>query len=303
LSGVSPCGERAFVILPWGALLSGGAATFDAVTTAMASAAPALGAMAVVAGPMGYDLLANDGRAGKALSDGQLINSQAEMCYWTSSCPLDSPHENDNSSGSQPNVGKDLTDEEKNCLAGGSTGSPGGWGPEDEENARNQERGFDIEELPDAHGKMHDTAVKGDAHIPKDKVERFMRGKASGNLDELQQEYDELINLRRDNQRAFAKEYPDGKKTIRALEDKMHNIDRSREMGQILEDAGIPDTPANNDMIIEKLLDSAQGDLPADRTTSVVIDGKNGSVRVNGVWVDMPDGAKRLSTIIVKVFK
>ncbi|MGU4594713.1 RHS repeat-associated core domain-containing protein, partial [Escherichia coli] len=121
-----------------GALLSGGAATFDAVTTAMASAAPALGAMAVVAGPMGYDLLANDGRAGKALSDGQLINSQAEMCYWTSSCPLDSPHENDNSSGSQPNVGKDLTDEEKNCLAGGSTGSPGGWGPEDENSARDR---------------------------------------------------------------------------------------------------------------------------------------------------------------------
>ncbi|HAW2907680.1 TPA: RHS repeat protein, partial [Escherichia coli] len=121
-----------------GALLSGGAATFDAVTTAMASAAPALGAMAVVAGPMGYDLLANDGRAEKALSDGQLINSQAEMCYWTSSCPLDSPHENDNSSGSQPNVGKDLTDEEKNCLAGGSTGSPGGWGPEDENSARDR---------------------------------------------------------------------------------------------------------------------------------------------------------------------
>ncbi|HFO8406993.1 TPA: type IV secretion protein Rhs, partial [Escherichia coli] len=113
-------------------------ATFDAVTAAMASAAPALGAMAVVAGPMGYDLLANDGRAGKALSDGQLINSQAEMCYWTSSCPLDSPHENDNSSGSQPNVGKDLTDEEKNCLAGGSTGSPGGWGPEDENSARDR---------------------------------------------------------------------------------------------------------------------------------------------------------------------
>ncbi|EKY5064781.1 RHS repeat protein [Escherichia coli] len=128
-----------------GALLSGGAATFDAVTTAMASAAPALGAMAVVAGPMGYDLLANDGRAGKALSDGQLINSQAEMCYWTSSCPLDSPHENDNSSGSQPNVGKDLTDEEKNCLAGGSAGSPGGWGPEDEEKARSRGRGSDTE--------------------------------------------------------------------------------------------------------------------------------------------------------------
>ncbi|CST50946.1 receptor [Shigella sonnei] len=40
--------------------------------------------------------------------------------------------------GSQPNVGKDLTDEEKNCLAGGSTGSPGGWGPEDENSARDR---------------------------------------------------------------------------------------------------------------------------------------------------------------------
>lgn len=124
----------------FGALLSGGAATFDAVTTAMASAAPALGAMAVVAGPMGYDLLANDGRAGKALSDGQLINSQAEMCYWTSSCPLDSPHENDNSSGSQPNVGKDLTDEEKNCLGSGSTGGSGGWEPDEDGEIRNTYR-------------------------------------------------------------------------------------------------------------------------------------------------------------------
>ncbi len=31
-----------------------------------------------------------------------------------------------------------LTDEEKNCLAGGSTGSPGGWGPEDENSARDR---------------------------------------------------------------------------------------------------------------------------------------------------------------------
>ncbi|EEY0112613.1 hypothetical protein LPR51_004678, partial [Escherichia coli] len=49
------------------------------------------------------------------------------------------------SSGSQPNVGKDLTDEEKNCLAGGSAGSPGGWGPEDEEKARSRGRGSDTE--------------------------------------------------------------------------------------------------------------------------------------------------------------
>lgn len=56
-------------------------------------------------------------------------------------------------------------------------------------------------------------------------------------------------------------------------------------------------------MIIEKLLNSAQGDLPADRTTSVIIDGENGSVRLNAVWKNMPDGAKRLATIIAKGFK
>ncbi|MBZ4074075.1 hypothetical protein [Escherichia fergusonii] len=59
-----------------------------------------------------------------------------------------------------------------------------------------------------------------------------MRGKASGNLDELQQEYDELINLRRDNQKAFAREYLDGQKTIETLENKIHSIERSRDMGK-----------------------------------------------------------------------
>ncbi|ECE6306314.1 hypothetical protein DO967_21555 [Salmonella enterica subsp. salamae] len=38
-----------------------------------------------------------------------------------------------------PNVGKDLTDEEKNELGGAGSGSPNGWGPEDEENARGRE--------------------------------------------------------------------------------------------------------------------------------------------------------------------
>ncbi|KFD14257.1 hypothetical protein GRAQ_01207 [Rahnella aquatilis CIP 78.65 = ATCC 33071] len=39
----------------------------------------------------------------------------------------------------QPNVGKDLTDADKAELGGTGSGTPGGWGPEDEENARNQE--------------------------------------------------------------------------------------------------------------------------------------------------------------------
>jgi len=41
--------------------------------------------------------------------------------------------------GDQPNVGKNLTDGEKAELGGTGSGTPGGWGPEDEENARNQD--------------------------------------------------------------------------------------------------------------------------------------------------------------------
>ena len=42
-------------------------------------------------------------------------------------------------SGSNPNIGKELTDGEKAELGGVGSGSPGGWEPEDEENARSAE--------------------------------------------------------------------------------------------------------------------------------------------------------------------
>ncbi|WKV50955.1 VENN motif pre-toxin domain-containing protein [Dickeya fangzhongdai] len=49
-----------------------------------------------------------------------------------------------NSDGSEnasnPNVGKDLTEAEKAELGGTGSGTPGGWGPEDEENARNNQQ-------------------------------------------------------------------------------------------------------------------------------------------------------------------
>ncbi|KDU01335.1 filamentous hemagglutinin family N-terminal domain protein [Escherichia coli 3-267-03_S3_C2] len=46
---------------------------------------------------------------------------------------------------------------------------------------------FEVSSLPDANGKNHITAVKGDAKIPVDKIELYMRGKASGDLDSLQE--------------------------------------------------------------------------------------------------------------------
>ncbi|CAI2460176.1 VENN motif pre-toxin domain-containing protein [Serratia liquefaciens] len=43
----------------------------------------------------------------------------------------------------QPNVAKDLTDEEKAEAGGTGSGTPGGWEPQDEENARNNADNFD----------------------------------------------------------------------------------------------------------------------------------------------------------------
>ncbi|GKX61438.1 hypothetical protein SOASR032_00070 [Pragia fontium] len=45
----------------------------------------------------------------------------------------------DDDKAAQPNVGKDLTGAEKAELGGTGSGTPGGWGPQDEENARNNE--------------------------------------------------------------------------------------------------------------------------------------------------------------------
>jgi len=39
---------------------------------------------------------------------------------------------------STPNIGKDLSDADKAEIGGAGSGSPGGWGPEDEEKGRNQ---------------------------------------------------------------------------------------------------------------------------------------------------------------------
>ncbi|CNG77116.1 putative adhesin/hemolysin precursor [Yersinia frederiksenii] len=45
----------------------------------------------------------------------------------------------DKENESGPNVGKDLTDEQKKEIGGAGSGTPGGWEPQDEENARNSE--------------------------------------------------------------------------------------------------------------------------------------------------------------------
>ncbi|EPJ1539687.1 VENN motif pre-toxin domain-containing protein, partial [Escherichia coli] len=161
---------------------------------------------------------------------------------------------------------------------------------------------FEVSSLPDANGKNHITAVKGDAKIPVDKIELYMRGKASGDLDSLQTEYNSLKDARISSQKEFAKD-PNNAKRMEVLEKQIHNIERSQDMARVLEQAGIVNTASNNSMIMDKLLDSAQGVTSANRKTSVVVSGPNGNVRIYATWTILPDGTKRLSTVNTGAFK
>jgi len=114
---------------------------------------------------------------------------------------------------------------------------------------------LDIRPLPDINGKDHLTAVKGDAKIPVDKIELYMRGKASGDLEALHKEYNSLKDMQIQSQKEFAKN-PANAVRLKQVTDQMHNIERSRDMDRVLVNAGIHNTPENNSIIMDKLLDS-----------------------------------------------
>ncbi|WP_302467655.1 VENN motif pre-toxin domain-containing protein [Pseudomonas muyukensis] len=168
----------------------------------------------------------------------------------------------------------------------------------------NKRFAFDIglKWLPDANGRLHATAVKGDARVPLDKVELYMRGKSSGDLGALQTEYESLRSLRAASQKEFAKN-PENEARLRLLSSQMHNVERSRDMARVLDSAGIIDTAKNNKMIIAELLASARDITVANRRSSIVLSGPQGNVRVNATWTILDDGSKRLSTMQVGAFK
>ncbi|CNI34999.1 hemagglutinin-like secreted protein [Yersinia aldovae] len=87
----------------------------------------------------------------------------------------------DKESESIPNVGKDLKDADKAELGGTGSGTPGGWGPEDEENARNSDnQNITVEDLTS-------TSSKGQQTTGRSKL--FER---SGGSDAANKEFDAL---------------------------------------------------------------------------------------------------------------
>nr|WP_255467577.1 MULTISPECIES: VENN motif pre-toxin domain-containing protein [unclassified Pantoea] len=61
---------------------------------------------------------------------------KATQCSFGRACSSENGEEQN-----QPNIGKDLSDADKAELGGTGSGTPGGWEPQDEENARDKENG------------------------------------------------------------------------------------------------------------------------------------------------------------------
>jgi len=129
---------------------------------------------------------------------------------------------------------------------------------------------------------LHATAVKGDAHIPVDKVELWLRGGAKGDFDALIKQRELLRTQKNADQSTFAKS---GKETeLKAISESIKRIDRTREMGDNLIKSGIPNTPKNNAVIMDKLLESAKDVNASNPSSSIVLHGTIGSVRINAKW-------------------
>ncbi|ECD9444740.1 RHS repeat-associated core domain-containing protein, partial [Salmonella enterica subsp. salamae] len=136
VSGTDPLGLVVDAI-PWGA------ATPSAVPPLVPVTGMFMGMTALDAALAGFEADVavpepTDAAWPKWVGWGVVIAASAAFTYLT--CSSD---DNSSEDAENPNVGKDLTDEEKNELGGVGSGSPNGWGPEDEENARNNEASSD----------------------------------------------------------------------------------------------------------------------------------------------------------------
>ncbi|RFS76818.1 hypothetical protein D0U00_21245 [Leclercia adecarboxylata] len=78
---------------------------------------------------------------------------KATQCSFGRACSADDAEQTEG-----PNAGKNLTDTEKAEFGGAGSGTPGGWEPQDEENARNsQKQDITVEDLTSTSSKGKET--------------------------------------------------------------------------------------------------------------------------------------------------
>ena len=104
-------------------------------------------------------------------------------------------------------------------------------------------------------GKIINVAVDGDAIVPLDKVNIYARGKVKNVKEELRT----LQRFKQTRRKIFDID-PQNDINLQRLKNLHHNWERSVDMNKNLELIDLADTPANNEKIINHLLEVGQSD-------------------------------------------
>ncbi len=146
VSGTDPLGLNAALLAAGLATMGTGAETGSGIGSVGGPPGAVVGAVVGAVSVGGVLLYNNREAVGDALDKGmtslgeaEILKAESEMAFWNDPCGAFASVFGGDDSGN-PNVGKDLTDEEKNELGGAGSGSPNGWGPEDEQDARHREQ-------------------------------------------------------------------------------------------------------------------------------------------------------------------
>lgn len=136
------------------------------------------------------------------------------------------------------------------------------------------------------------------AQVNKGKIEVYIRGKIKqpDNYNELKIRAKELEKLKKANPSEFTKEM---NKELKACTDSVHNYERSKAMGKLLDDAGIVDTVENNEKIAKIILDSAKEVTSKNTKIRSTINIGTKSVIVESWWIIDENGIPYCSTIIL----
>lgn len=142
----------------------------------------------------------------------------------------------------------------------------------------------------------------GYAQVNKGKIDAYIRGKVKKpeNYSELKDRIEELTKLKDERPSEFTKEM---KNELKDINKKVHNYERSKGMGDLLNKAGIADTVENNEMIANTVLDAAKEVKSGNTKITRYIKGTNKDVIVESWWIIDSDGTPYCSTIILKEVK
>ena len=142
----------------------------------------------------------------------------------------------------------------------------------------------------------------GNAQVNKGKIDTYIRGKIKEppNYSELKNRISELEKLKKRNSFEFTEKMEKELNTSNKL---VHSYERSKGMGELVDDAGITDTVENNEMIANTVLDAAKEVKPGNTKITSYIKGENKNVIVESWWIIDSDGTPYCSTIILKEAK